>query len=69
MKNSQTGQQSNVFPGQVERWTVFEVTLVGPMDGNPFVDCELFGTFTHHGEQKTVPGFYDGNGLFKVRFR
>ncbi len=68
MKNSQTGQQSNVFPGHVERWNVFEVTLVGPMDGNPFVDCELFGTFTHHGEQKIVPGFYDGNGLFKVRF-
>lgn len=52
----------------VERWGVFELTLSGPKTGNPFVDVRLDADF-HQGKTKvTVPGFYDGDGVYKVRF-
>lgn len=52
----------------VERWKVFEVTLNGPTKGNPFKDVKLSGTFSNGIESVTVPGFYDGNGVYKIRF-
>ncbi|MDD3504531.1 MAG: DUF5605 domain-containing protein [Eubacteriales bacterium] len=53
---------------KVERWGVFEITLPGRADGNPFIDYEITGTFTGVHEQKTVNGFYDGDGSYVVRF-
>ncbi len=52
----------------VERWGVFEIELPGKSDGNPFVDFEIRGEFTGPGEKKCVDGFYDGDGVYKVRF-
>lgn len=52
----------------VEKWDVFEVTLAGPADGNPFVDVELSARFTQGDRQVTATGFYDGAGVYKVRF-
>ena len=52
----------------VEKWGMYEVTLKGPDTGNPFVDIELSAVFTN-GEQTFKPdGFYDGNGIYKIRF-
>lgn len=52
----------------VEKWGMYEVTLKGPGTGNPFVGIELSAVFTN-GEQTFEPeGFYDGNGIFKIRF-
>ena len=52
----------------VEKWGMYEVTLNGPSTGNPFVGIELSAVFTN-GEQTFEPdGFYDGNGIFKIRF-
>ena len=52
----------------VEKWDVFEVTLPGHSAGNPFTDYTIRGTFTGSQEQKTVDGFYDGDGRWIVRF-
>lgn len=52
----------------VERWGVFELTLTGPAEGNPFVDVELSATFTQGERAVHVGGFYDGEGTYKVRF-
>ena len=52
----------------VERWGMVEVSVNGPSDGNPFTEQEICGTFTGARESVTVPGFYDGNGIYKVRF-
>lgn len=49
-------------------WGVFELTLQGPKGGNPFVDVELFATFSQGPEEIHVSGFYDGEGIYKVRF-
>lgn len=56
------------YPLSVEKWEVFEVTLPGRRDGNPYTDVEIRGTFVHKNEVKTVDGFYDGDGVYKVRF-
>ena len=57
---------------RVERWGIYETELKGPRTGNPFTDVELSATFRCMSEDEdtsvTVPGFYDGNGVYKVRF-
>lgn len=53
---------------QVDQWEVFEVALKGPTDGNPYVDVRLTGVFTDGVRTVTVPGFYDGDGAYRIRF-
>ena len=52
----------------IEKWDVLEVTVNGPKEGNPFCDQWIKGTFGCKNEKKTVDGFYDGDGVYKVRF-
>ena len=52
----------------VERWGVFEIAVGGKKDGNPFTDYDIRGTFTHRCQTVTADGFYDGDGVYKVRF-
>jgi Domain of unknown function (DUF5060)/Protein of unknown function (DUF4038)/Domain of unknown function (DUF5605) len=59
---------SPLFAAEIEQWGLFELTLKGPVDGNPFVDVDLFATFTHGKKQVRVSGFYDGDGTYRVRF-
>jgi hypothetical protein len=55
-----------------EQWDAIEVALEGPTDGNPFVDVDFSATFTAPGSDDATaikaPGFYDGDGLYCVRF-
>lgn len=53
---------------QVERWDILEVSLKGPEDGNPFVDQWVKGVFRGKNETVETMGFYDGQGVYKVRF-
>ncbi len=53
---------------QVERWDILEVSLKGPEDGNPFVDQWVKGVFRGKNETVETLGFYDGQGVYKVRF-
>jgi hypothetical protein len=52
----------------VEQWGVFETTLKGPADGNPFTDVTLGARFENGGTSVKVSGFYDGEGTYRVRF-
>ena len=52
----------------VPLWECFEVVLTGPSNGNPFVDVQLTATFWLDHLETPVAGFYDGNGIFRVRF-
>lgn len=56
------------YPGQVRKWGVFEVSVEGPSDGNPFVEQKVRGLFSGAGECVITEGFYDGDGIYKVRF-
>jgi hypothetical protein len=62
--------QRSSFGGEpaVEQWGTFELSLEGPATGNPFVDVELSGKFTQGDRAVTALGFYDGNGVYRIRF-
>lgn len=56
------------YKKKIEKWDILEVTCEGPDDGNPFVDYQIRGVFQSKSEVKSIEGFYDGNGIYKVRF-
>lgn len=56
------------YKEMVEKWGIFEISLEGPEEGNPFTEQWVRATFVCPGEKKTVNGFYDGSGRYIVRF-
>lgn len=52
----------------VERWGLFEIALDGPKEGNPFADVTVSAEFRQGEVSYLVPGFYDGGGVYRVRF-
>jgi hypothetical protein len=54
--------------GTVERWGVYEIELEGPRGGNPFLDVQLGAHFEYRHRVVDVDGFYDGDGVYRIRF-
>jgi hypothetical protein len=52
----------------IEQWGLFEVILKGSSAGNPFKDVSLSAEFTREHRTVKVKGFYDGDGIYRVRF-
>ena len=52
----------------IEQWGRYEITLPGPTNGNPFTDVRFAARFTQGDDAVEVPGFYDGDGRYCVRF-
>eukprot|EP01084_Bolivina_argentea_P070035 127395_1 len=56
----------------IEKWDIFELELTGPSTGNPFVDVSLSAHFTStsqtSNESFLINGFYDGSGMYRIRF-
>src|SRR5665213_365348 len=52
----------------VEQWGIFELALKGPTDGNPFTDVKLSAQFTQGTNIVEANGFYDGDGIYRLRF-
>src|SRR5580658_9759914 len=52
----------------VERWGIFEAVATGPSSGNPFLDVTFGARFTQGHRTVDVAGFYDGEGVYRVRF-
>ncbi len=52
----------------VEQWGTFELALTGSTNGNPFLEVELTARFTHGSNSVETAGFYDGDGIYRVRF-
>ncbi len=63
-----------VFPrllqaaSSIEQWGVYELTLDGPAAGNPFTEVELSARFDQGEKVVTAVGFYDGEGVYRIRF-
>ena len=53
---------------EVKKWGLFEAALSGPKDGNPFVDVTLDVDFALDNRRVPAPGFYDGDGVYRIRF-
>ncbi|MGO8756786.1 MAG: DUF5060 domain-containing protein [Terracidiphilus sp.] len=52
----------------VARWDSIELEFAGPSGGNPFLEVSLSATFRRMNRALTVEGFYDGGGVYRVRF-
>jgi hypothetical protein len=52
----------------VEKWDIYEISLPGPTTGNPFIGIEFVAVFKQGDRTFEPDGFYDGNGIFKIRF-
>ena len=52
----------------VEKWAIFETSFEGPSEGNPYVDVSFDVIFKHKERKVRAPGFYDGEGTYRVRF-
>lgn len=57
-----------ILATEVEQYTVFELDLNGPFGGNPFLDVQLSAEFKFRSRVCYCEGFYDGDGIFKIRF-
>ncbi len=53
---------------KVEKWDVFEIEIEGPKSGNPFLEVQLTGVFRKGEKEYRLDGFYDGDGVYKIRF-
>ena len=53
---------------KVEQWGIFSTQAHGPSAGNPFVDVQFGARFTLGHRSVDAAGFYDGKGVYKVRF-
>ncbi len=51
-----------------EQWGLREVSLAGPAEGNPFADIKFAATFQQGEDKHEIAGFYDGDGIYRVRF-
>lgn len=49
-------------------WGLFEISLQGPSGGNPFIDVAFAARFEREGQALDVGGFYDGDGIYRLRF-
>jgi hypothetical protein len=52
----------------VPQWGIYEIELNGPTNGNPFLDVRLSAVFSNGSRSIEVPGFYDGDGVYRIRF-
>jgi len=53
---------------QIEQWGMFELVLKGSAAGNPFREVQLTAHFSYKHRTIAVDGFYDGDGLYRIRF-
>ncbi len=65
---SGVGQAAEYHDVPVERWGVFELVVNGPNSDTAYVDVTFAANFERNGKTVRVPGFYDGDGKYKVRF-
>lgn len=62
------GETPAADSGTVEQWGLFEVSLRGPAAGNPFKEVTLGARFAYEHRTVEVKGFYDGGGVYRIRF-
>jgi len=60
---------SNIISAiDIQQYSVFEIELTGPSNGNPFTEVQLSAEFSFLNRTLFCEGFYDGNGKYRIRF-
>lgn len=52
----------------VEQWSRFDVSFKYKHNGHPIADVNISAVFSHADTAILVNGFYDGDGLYRIRF-
>ena len=52
----------------VAQWDIFDFSLTAEVGGNPYLETTFGAVFSLGNRKVTVPGFYDGDGVFRLRF-
>lgn len=60
--------KNNSAERSCKKWEIFELAVEGPQEGNPFLEQSVYATFRNENETVTCEGFYDGEGIYRVRF-
>lgn len=60
--------QTDIFPSACHRWGIYELAFSGKTSGNPYLQYRITGTFCGEQETVTLDGFYDGDGIYRIRF-
>jgi hypothetical protein len=60
--------QTTTAASTAEQWGIYEIALSGAAQGNPFVDVSLSAQFKCDEQTTKVSGFYDGDGVYRIRF-
>lgn len=60
--------KNTVSEHNCKKWETFELAVEGPQEGNPFLEQSVYATFRNENETVTCEGFYDGEGIYRVRF-
>ncbi|MET9761730.1 DUF5605 domain-containing protein [Streptomyces sp. NPDC006372] len=61
------GSARSVAEETATRWSAYELELHGPGHGNPFTDVAVRAEFTCGERTLTAHGFYDGEGVYRIR--
>lgn len=56
------------WPETVRTYERFELEAYGPIEGNPYTDVEFTAVIEGPAGHIHVPGFYDGDGIYRLRF-
>jgi len=59
---------TSLYAKEVRQWEIFEFSLKGPQNGNPFLDVKFSTEFRYKNRIVEPEGFYDGDGIYRVRF-
>jgi hypothetical protein len=63
-----SGRDAQAATAGTPQWDIFELALKGPQTGNPFRDVTLSAIFRQKDREVEVGGFYDGDGVYRIRF-
>ena len=58
----------SMMPEKTRRWQMTEIRLNGPCEGNPYTEQHAEAEIISCGEHVHVQGFYDGEGVYLIRF-
>jgi hypothetical protein len=58
----------NTIGSNIEQYSVLEIELKVPSSGNPFKEVTLSAEFRSINRSLICEGFYDGCGIYKIRF-
>jgi hypothetical protein len=52
----------------INKYELLEISLDGPLCGNPYTEVQIRAELSQGNRLLYVDGFYDGNGVYKLRF-